>query len=82
MCCPSSNKRITRAARQVGHIVKGFGYLAGGINNELSAERMKICKACPELRNGLSCNICGCVVEAKTRLNDESCPIGKWLPKQ
>lgn len=71
MCC--GKKKFN-----AGTVLKGFGYLASGRNGELSAERMKICNTCDQLRNGLSCNICGCFVDAKTRVPEESCPLNKW----
>lgn len=40
-------------------------------------ERRAICEACPQ-RAGLRCSICTCVIVAKTRLAQESCPIKKW----
>ena len=53
---------------------------------ELSKERLSICKDCPY--NSLNkyigtnkqayCTICTCVLELKTRVPDEECPLGKW----
>jgi hypothetical protein len=44
-------------------------------------ERMKICRACPELRmklTGVYCNVCGCNMKLKTQLPQAECPLGKW----
>ena len=48
------------------------------------AARMAICQACPFAEIGKNkkyfCGKCGCVLEAKTRLAGEQCPVGKWSP--
>ena len=42
-------------------------------------QRINICKACPEfVRFTAQCKKCGCFMNAKTKLLDASCPIGKW----
>jgi hypothetical protein len=42
---------------------------------------MKQCKECSEIlyltRNVTECSICGCFLDAKTRVKEESCPKGK-----
>lgn len=41
--------------------------------------RLKICKACPELIKLTSqCKKCGCVMPLKVKLAEAVCPIGKW----
>lgn len=47
---------------------------------DLSVRRQAICARCPLLRRGAvdTCGDCGCVIVAKTRLPQESCPQGKW----
>jgi hypothetical protein len=40
-------------------------------------ERYEICKQCEDNRHGI-CKHCGCVLKAKTKAEDEACPIGKW----
>lgn len=70
MCCTGMAKTVDKAKR----IATGYLYLAGGVNEELSKERMKFCNNCPRLVGGLVCSICGCECHAKTRLPEESCP--------
>jgi membrane protease subunit (stomatin/prohibitin family) len=41
-------------------------------------ERMKICKACPELTRFRFCSRCGCFAPAKVRQADATCPLRKW----
>ena len=53
-----------------------FGILA---SSEKAAQRMAICKACPSYKSILfMCSECGCVMPAKTKLDNSSCPLGKW----
>ena len=78
MCCSRVKKTVDKAVK----IATGYAYLAAGVNEELSEQRMKICNNCPNLRGGLVCVICGCEMHAKTRLPLEECPDKKnqrWL---
>jgi hypothetical protein len=48
-------------------------------NEEVSKERLSICKACPELiKLTTQCKKCGCFMHAKTKLEKATCPLGKW----
>ena len=40
-------------------------------------ERMEICKQCEHNTFGI-CGLCGCVLKAKTKAEDECCDAGKW----
>ena len=40
-------------------------------------KRLQTCAAC-EHHTGLRCKICGCFTSAKSRILQESCPIGRW----
>lgn len=40
-------------------------------------KRLDTCFSCEHYNKG-RCNICGCVLKAKTRLFTEECPIKKW----
>jgi tetratricopeptide (TPR) repeat protein len=44
---------------------------------EVQRQRLQICSTC-EHHTGLRCKICGCFTSAKSKLLQESCPIGKW----
>jgi hypothetical protein len=51
----------------------------GRVESEVASSRFEICKACPELiQLTKTCKKCGCFMEAKTKLPNASCPIGKW----
>jgi tetratricopeptide (TPR) repeat protein len=44
---------------------------------EIQRRRIQTCATC-EHHTGMRCKICGCFTAAKSRLLQESCPIGKW----
>jgi hypothetical protein len=47
--------------------------------SDKSEKRFAICKACPELISLTNqCKKCGCIMSLKTKLENASCPIGKW----
>ena len=43
-----------------------------------SQARFEICKACPELVNNKQCNLCGCFMQKKVKIESASCPLKKW----
>lgn len=48
-------------------------------NGEESKRRYAICNSCEEFqRVPLTCRLCGCFMPAKTKLQNASCPAGKW----
>lgn len=62
---------------KIKHIVKGwFNYLFGK-EKRIMNKRMRICKPCEHNYFGV-CNLCGCVLKAKTSEPDEHCDIEKW----
>lgn len=44
---------------------------------EVREKRLEICNECPELLAGI-CKKCGCVMSAKTALENAYCPLRKW----
>lgn len=56
-----------------------FNQKLGRVEGPIAEERMAICRACPQLIQSLGqCKECGCFMEAKTKLPNASCPLGKW----
>lgn len=48
-------------------------------DKNLINKRFEICKQCIELiQLTKQCKKCGCFMEAKTKLKNATCPIGKW----
>lgn len=62
----------------VGLVKAGMGI--GLAKSALIAQRREICSQCDRLRSLAvdTCSVCNCVIIAKTRLNEEKCPLGKW----
>lgn len=49
------------------------------VGEDIQKERMAICLTCPRLIKATrQCKECGCFMDAKTRLFDSECPLGKW----
>jgi hypothetical protein len=47
--------------------------------DDVQKERMSICLQCPRLIKATrQCKECGCFMDAKTKLFDAECPLGKW----
>ena len=43
--------------------------------------RLAICNQCSHRVNtslGYACDLCGCILDAKTRVEDEECDMNKW----
>lgn len=67
--------------RKLKNIIIGFWNLMRNNNKEISEQRIDICNSCKnkiQLYGEDFCNICGCLIESKTRVNNEKCPIEKW----
>lgn len=46
---------------------------------EVSKQRFDLCNSCPELiKLTKQCKQCGCFMAAKTKLDNATCPLGKW----
>lgn len=71
----SENQEKNRPARPWDLFNKNIGRVA----TDIAKKRFEICKACPQLIKLTSqCKKCGCFMEAKTKLPNAECPIGKW----
>jgi len=48
-------------------------------SEEETLKRYTICKTCPDfVKITKQCKNCGCFMPTKTKLQNTSCPIGKW----
>ena len=48
-------------------------------DEETANRRMAICEQCPRLlKTTKQCKECGCFMALKTKLQNATCPIGKW----
>jgi len=43
-------------------------------------ERLSYCNDCEHNKLGI-CKKCGCIIQGKTRLANQKCPIGLWGPE-
>jgi len=49
------------------------------VEEQTSAARFEICKACPELQKETNqCKVCGCFMVKKVKVSGASCPLNKW----
>jgi hypothetical protein len=56
-----------------------FNKNIGRVETEIAAERLEICKACPRyIPLTHQCLECGCIMNAKVKLPNASCPLHKW----
>ena len=55
-----------------------FNKNIGRVETEIAADRLAICKECPELLPTGNCKKCGCFMSAKVKLPNASCPLHKW----
>jgi hypothetical protein len=51
--------------------------LSGFKRSKEVGRRTRLCIRCP-YNNGGVCDVCGCVLKYKVRLETEECPLGKW----
>ncbi len=48
---------------------------------DMHKERIAHCNSCRHKTAGGRCDLCGCLLEAKTRSMGSKCPDGKWHEK-
>jgi hypothetical protein len=50
------------------------------VDDKTQAERIAICKQCEKYSSAIHmCNECKCLVDLKTRLARQRCPLNKWM---
>ena len=74
----SSRKMV----KKLFNIIKGWWYRLFNTNEQLAKKRIAICKKCHSRVHidmiGDICDECGCVLAAKSRVEDEQCELNKW----
>ena len=49
------------------------------VPEHISEERLNICLSCDRfMKVTRTCKECGCLMDAKTKLENAFCPLGKW----
>lgn len=68
--------------RKLRNIIIGNINNLFGLNKEISNNRMLICDKCEHeiilFKIGKICNKCGCILKAKTTIENEHCKLNKW----
>ena len=62
-------------------VFKGNWFRAKNKNEDLFKKRYNKCKFCKDLEYtpiGEVCNLCGCPVESKLRVPEETCELHRW----
>ena len=63
------------------NIIKGTYYNIFNKKQDLADERLHICNKCDlKVKSpvGDICDHCGCILDSKTRVEDEHCELNKW----
>lgn len=67
--------------KKIWNIIKGTYYNIFNKKQSLADVRMSICNKCEhreDFKLGDICNLCGCILDSKTRVEDEKCEMNKW----
>lgn len=67
--------------KKIWNIIKGTYFNLTGKKQKLADKRLSICQYCEHKEGtilGDACNICGCILESKSRVEDEQCDMNKW----
>ena len=73
---------MKKVFKKIKSIVQGWrNYFVNIVSDlkyrDIFIERLDVCENCAS-RKGHFCGECGCFIPAKTKAEDECCPLGKW----
>jgi rubrerythrin len=68
---------MERVFRKIRSFILGWFRLISGKTPRITKKRLTICLNC-RYNFFWICKKCGCALHAKTRAEDEACPIGLW----
>jgi len=81
--CKGCSASVRLAPGEVDRILSQYlqGRPGGLVDEVTYADRLAICRGCPDLQYGTTCRHCGCLVEVRAKLSDKSCPaaVSKWM---
>ncbi len=65
--------------RLIRFIIALFKFIVFGdrVSSSVNINRTSICDKC-EFNLGKKCEICGCFLKQKIKMNTEKCPLNKW----
>ena len=66
---------------KIRHIIIGWSFKLFGLENDLANRRWVLCETCDrKIKTSLGevCSECGCVIDAKVRVEDEHCDLNRW----
>ena len=73
---------IKKLLKKIWNIIKGTYFNITNKHQDKADKRLAICNICnkTEILYGVGkiCTMCGCVLESKTRVDDEKCEMNKW----
>jgi hypothetical protein len=67
--------------KKILNIIIGWFRKIFELKEDMASIRLNICNHCPHKINtplGDACSLCGCILDAKTRVEDEQCDLDKW----
>jgi hypothetical protein len=74
-------KKLNYYIEKIRHIVIGWSLKLFGLENDLANRRWVLCETCckrVKTSLGDACGECGCIIDAKVRVKDEHCDLGRW----
>lgn len=66
---------------KIRNIIIGWTFKLFGLEDNLYNRRWVFCETCPKKVKtslGEACGECGCVLDAKLRVENEHCDLGRW----
>lgn len=66
---------------KIRHIIIGWSLKLLGLQDDLANRRLVLCETCDrkvKTSLGDACGECGCILDAKVRVEDEHCDLNRW----
>jgi hypothetical protein len=67
--------------KKIKNILTGWFLVLIFWDSPKAKKRREVCKTCTHLKGWfwfVYCNDCGCPIIAKSRIDEEECPLNKW----
>lgn len=72
---------VKKWINKIRNIIIGWTFKLFGLEDNLYNRRWVFCETCPKKVKtslGEACGECGCILDAKLRVEDEHCDLGRW----